>query len=204
MLGCFACAREVTPGRRTTRQPAALPAHLQIPEWDARCKAGRWQHLRFAFSQSECQGLSAPPHPPTAKHLQECLVRLLGGGFLVLPDCRANLTGIPISWGAGAAGGRLPRSTDVFLSFFPSPACHGCQSNGDQLRLTPVLRLVNSLLLSGWVTDGTSTTGLLRVVLVAASHHCRVCRFQFTWAEQTQFSCTPASQGLSQDGRGAP
>lgn len=91
---------------------------------------------------------------------------------MVLPDCRANLTGIPISCTAGAAGGRLPRSTDVFLSFFPSPACHGCQPNSDQLRLTPVLRLVNTLLLSGWVTDGTSTTGLLRVVLVAASHHC--------------------------------
>lgn len=46
-----------------TRQPAALSAHLQIPEWGTRCRAGRWQHLRFAFSKNECKGgrYSSPP-----------------------------------------------------------------------------------------------------------------------------------------------
>lgn len=118
----------------------------------------------------------------------------------------AGSQGTPISCAAGAADGRLPRSGDIFLSLFPSTACHICQSNDDRLRLTPIPRLVNTLLLSGWVTDGTPAAVLLRVVLVAASHHRSVCwfPFTFTWAGQTRLSFTPAAPGLSQDGRGAP
>lgn len=64
---------------------------------------------------------------------------------------------------------RLPRSRDIFLSFFPSTDCHICQSNDDRLRLTPILRLINTLLLSGSVTDGTSALVLFHVLFMLAT-----------------------------------
>lgn len=78
---------------------------------------------------------------------------------------------IPISHIAGAVVGRLPHSRAIFLSFFPSIVCHICQSNDDQLRLTPILRLISTLLLSGSVIDGTSALVLFHVVFLLATHY---------------------------------
>lgn len=78
---------------------------------------------------------------------------------------------IPISHAAGAVDGRLPHSRAIFLSFFPSIVCHICQSNDDQLRLTPILKLINTLLLSGSVIDGTSALVLFHVVFLLATHY---------------------------------
>lgn len=72
---------------------------------------------------------------------------------------------------AGAVVGRLPHSRAIFLSFFPSIVCHICQSNDDRLRLTPILRLINSFLLSGLVIDGTSALVLFHVVFLSATHY---------------------------------
>lgn len=106
--------------------------------------------------------------------------------------------GIPISCAAGAVDGRLPRSRAIFLSFFPSTVCHICQSNDDRLRLTLILRLINTLLLSGSVTDGTSALVLFHVVFMSAAHylapaHITVCWLQLTLAEQTCLRSISAS-----------
>lgn len=107
--------------------------------------------------------------------------------------------GIPISCAAGAVDRRLPHSRAIFLSFFPSTVCHICQSNDDQLRLTPILRLINTLLLSGLVTDDTSAFVLFHVVFMLATHYLTsayitVCCFQLTLAEQTHLHSIPESQ----------
>lgn len=104
---------------------------------------------------------------------------------------RVESQDIPISCAAGAVDRRLPHSRAIFLSFFPSTVCHICQSNDDRLRLTPILRLINTLLLSGLVTDGTSAFVLFHVVFMLAAHylapaHITVCWFQLTLAEQTR------------------
>lgn len=129
--------------------------------------------------------------------------------------------GIPISCTAAAVDGRLPHSRAIFLSFFPSTVCHICQSNDDRLRLTPILRLINTLLLSGSVTDGTSALVLFHVVFVSAAHYLsrvhslpvsshlgrtdsspqHLCELG---EDRTGASFMPAALGLSQDGRGSP
>lgn len=78
---------------------------------------------------------------------------------------------IPISHTAGAVAGRLPHSRAIFLSFFPSIVFHICQSNDDRLRLTPILRLINTFLLSGSVIDGTSALVLFCVVFLPATYY---------------------------------
>lgn len=78
---------------------------------------------------------------------------------------------IPVFHTAGAVVGRLPHSRAIFLSFFPSIVCHICQSNDDRLRLTPILRLINTFLLSGLVIDGTSALVLFHVVFLSATHY---------------------------------
>lgn len=92
---------------------------------------------------------------------------------------------------------RLPRSRDIFLSFFPSTDCHICQSNDDGLRLTPILRLINTLLLSGSVTDGASALVLFHVLFMLppfTSPQFTVYQFPLTLAEQTQL-CIFRSSG---------
>lgn len=106
---------------------------------------------------------------------------------------------IPVSHAADAVVGRLPHSRAISLSFFPSIVFHICQSNDDRLRLTPILRLINTLLLSGSVIDGTSALVLFHVVFLSATHYPTPAHisllFQLTLAPETHLCSLCVSWG---------
>lgn len=157
-----------------TRHVVCLSARLPHRAWGVSC----WKGLSDCGEQnSGCSDRACA---------QFCAA---GGRAEVV--VRVESQDIPISCAAGAVDRRLPHSRAIFLSFFPSTVCHICQSNDDRLRLTPILRLINTLLLSGLVTDGTSAFVLFHVVFMLAAHylapaHITVCWFQLTLAEQTR------------------